>query len=123
MADKYTYDEEVVLISSGKETADAIGDAIPTEGRYTSYAQIVSPFMRETYEALARGLKPEFVVVLPNWFDDYHGERELEYNGTPYRIIRAYKAKDCSCELTVTRINAKVSNSDTLASGISGGVL
>ena len=123
MADKYTYDEEVVLISDGKETPDSIGDAIPSGGRYVSYAQIVSPFMRETYEALARGLKPEFVAVLPNWYDDYHGERELEYNGLRYRILRAYMAKDLSCELTVTRINAKVPDKGTLASGLSGGVL
>ena len=76
--------------------------------------------MRETYEAMAQGLKPEFVVVLPSWDDDYHNERFLEYNGERYSIIRAYKAKDQTCELTVTRLKASVSKSDTLASGISG---
>lgn len=121
MADRYTYDEEVVLISAVEET-NAIGDTVVTETRTVSFAQIVSPFMRETYQALAVGLRPEFVAVLPNWDDDYHGERELEYNGTRYRILRAYKAKDLSCELTCTRINASVSNSGTLASGVSGGV-
>lgn len=122
MADKYTYDEEVTLISS-KETTNAIGDTVVTETKSVSYAQIVSPYMKETYEALARGLKPEFVAVLPSWYDDYHGERVLEYNGVRYDILRAYKAKDLSCELTVTRIKAKVSDLDTLASGISGGVV
>ena len=122
MADRYTYDEEVVLISTKEET-NAMGDTVSTETRSVSYAQIVSPYMKETYEALAVGLKPEFVAVLPSWDDDYHGERELEYNGVRYRILRAYRAKDRSCELTCTRINASVSDSDTLAAGISGGGL
>ena len=122
MADRYTYDEEVVQISTKEET-NAMGDTVSTETRSVSYAQIVSPYMKETYEALAVGLKPEFVAVLPSWDDDYHGERELEYNGVRYRILRAYRAKDRSCELTCTRINASVSDSDTLAAGISGGGL
>ena len=120
MAHEYTYDEEVFLISSS-EVSNDIGDSSVSERRSASYAQIVSPYMKETYEALARGLKPEFVVVLPNWYDDYHGERQLEYLGVRYNIIRAYRAKDLSCELTVTKVNANVSELDTLASGVSGG--
>lgn len=116
---EYTFDEEVTLIS-GAESTNAVGDTVRSEQRYVSFAQIVSPFMRETYEAMAQGLKPEFVAVLPNWYDDYHGERFLEYGGVRYSIIRAFKASDMSCELTVTRLKASVSKSDTLASGISG---
>lgn len=118
MEREYTYDEEVVLIS-GEETTNAVGDTVRSEQRYVSFAQIVSPYMRETYEAMAQGLKPEFMAVLPNWYDDYHGERFLEYAGDRYSIIRAYKAKDMSCELTVTKLKASVSESDTLATGIS----
>lgn len=120
MAERYTYDEEVVLIGSTEKPTGA-GDTVSTETRTVSYAQIVSPYMKETYEALAVGLKPEFVAVLPSWDDDYNDQRELEYNGIRYRILRAYRAKDRSCELTCTRINASVSESDTLAAGISGG--
>ena len=120
MADRaYTFPEEVTLLSAA-ETTNAVGDTVRTERRSVSYAEIVSPFMRETYEAMAQGLKPEFVVVLPSWDDDYHNERFLEYNGDRYSIIRAYKAKDQTCELTVTRLKASVSKSDTLDSGISG---
>lgn len=120
MADRYTFDEEVVLIGSA-HGVDAMGDREGLEGRSVSFAQIVSPFMKETYEALAQGLKPEFVAVLPNWYDDYHGEDQLEYNGVCYKIIRAYKAKDLTCELTVTKVKAKVSELDTLVSDLSGG--
>lgn len=121
MAREYTYDEEVTLISFVEES-NSMGDTVATESKSISYAQIVSPYMKETYEALAQGLKPEFVVVLPNWYDDYHGERQLEYNGVRYNIIRAYRAKDLSCELTVTKVKANVSELGTLASGVSGGV-
>lgn len=122
MAQVYTFDEEVVLLGV-TETVNDIGDTEQVETARVSYAEIMSPYMKETYEALARGLKPEFVVVLPSWYDDYHGERQLEYNGEVYNIIRAYKAKDLTCELTVTKLKAKVSDLDTLASGAFGGVL
>ena len=121
MAREYTFSEEVTLISVTEEE-NTIGDTVQTESTCISYAEILSPYMRETYEALAQGLKPEFMVVLPSWYDDYHGEPLLEYLGIRYKIIRAYKAKDLSCELTVTRVKAKVSELDTLASGVSGGV-
>lgn len=119
MAREYTYDEEVVLIAE-TESTNEIGDPVSVPTRRSSYAEIVSPFLRETYEAMAQGLKPEFVAVLPSWDDDYHGERQLEYRGQLYNIIRAFKAQDLSCELTVTRLKAKVSKLDTLASGVSG---
>lgn len=118
---EYTYDEEVRLIQAA-EMDSASGDTVRTEQCSVSYAQIVSPYMRETYQAMAQGLKPEFVVVLPNWYDDYHGERQLEYNGVRYNIIRAYRAKDDSCELTVTKPKANVPPCGALAAGLSGGV-
>lgn len=120
-AREYTYDEEITLISVTEDTSGP-GDTIQKETKSVSYAEIVSPYMRETYQALAQGLKPEFVAVLPNWYDDYHGERQLEYQGVRYNIIRAYRARDDSCELTVTRTKANVSNLGALASGLSGGV-
>ena len=121
MARNYTFDEEVTLISAVEES-NSIGDTTRSENTYVSYAEIVSPYMKEAYEALSKGFRPEFVMVLPSWYDDYHGEHQLEYNGVRYNIIRAYKAKDLSCELTVTKIKANVSDLDTLAAGGYGGV-
>lgn len=120
MAHNYTFDEEVTLISA-EEDSNSIGDTTRSETRYISYAEIVSPYMKEAYEALSKGFRAEFVAVLPSWYDDYHGERQLEYNGVRYNIIRAYKAKDLSCELTVTKIKANVPDLGTLATGVSGG--
>ena len=107
-----------MLIGTASETINATGDVIPTHIRRVSYAEILSPMMRETYEALTLGFKPEFVAVLPSWYDDYHGEALLEYRGQLYDIRRAYRAQDLSCELTVSRFKAGASFLDAPADGV-----
>lgn len=90
-------------------------DADPDTGeeiRSLSYAQIRSVYESENYKAMAVGLKPEFKAILPYW-DDYHGEQRLEWNGTPYRVIRSFKADDGMAELTVTRLKGHVFDLDT----------
>lgn len=105
---EYTFPEEVTLVSVDEDTQE--------ENRHTSYAEFKSVSVSETYAALAAGFRPELRVILPNWDDDYHGERRLEIGdgerADSYRIIRAYKAEDQTAELTVTRLN-HVSDSDT----------
>ena len=108
----YTFPEEVTLISKTYKVNE-IGDTVSIDTERVSFAEIISPYMRETYEAMARGLKPEFVAVLPSWDDDYHGEDEIVHNNVRYRVIRAYKAPDLTCELTVMAIRARVPDSDT----------
>ena len=108
----YTFPEEVTLVSKSY-TTNEVGDTVASKREQVSFAEIVSPYMRETYEAMARGLKPDFVAVLPSWDDDYHGEDELAYNGNRYRVIRAYKAPDLTCELTVMAIRDRVPNLGT----------
>ena len=115
MAHDYTFSEDVALIAVEKGT-NSIGEITQEETKRYRYAEIISPHMKESYEAMAKGYRVEFVVVLPNWYDDYHGEEILEYKGDRYNVIRAYKAKDLTCELTVTKIKANVSDSGTLAS-------
>lgn len=92
----YTFPEEAVLVDADPDTG--------TETRYTSYAEVVSVYMSETYAAMAVGLKPDLRVILPSYDDDYHGERRLELHGLPYRVERAYRAEDGTAELTLTRL-------------------
>lgn len=96
----YTFDEEVTLVQVDEDTG--------AETRNTSYAEIVSVYQSESYAAMALGLRPEFKAILPNWYDDYHGEQRMEWRGTPYRITRAYQAEDLTAELTVTRLRSAV---------------
>lgn len=70
-------------------------------GTTTVFAEIRSVTRREFYEAQNEGLEPELVFVLRN-FADYGGQKELNYNGKRYRIIRTYVVDD-SMELTVER--------------------
>ena len=102
---EYTYDEEVTLLQVDEETGK--------ETRRRSYAEVVSLRGTETYQAMSVGLKPELMIVLPDWFDDYHGEKLVEYDGKTYRVLRAYKTEDLRAELTVYRLKAGVSDSDT----------
>lgn len=102
---EYTFPEEVTLVKHDPDTGE--------ESRHTSYAEISSVYGREAYEAMAIGLRPEFMVTLPSWYDDYHGEQRLEYHGSAYRIIRAYKTEELMAELTVSRLRPAVSETDT----------
>lgn len=96
MAREYTFPEEVTLVDFDPDTG--------AESRYTSYAEVASVFMSETYAAMAVGLRPDLRVILPSYDDDYHGEKRLELHDVPYRIERAYRAEDGTAELTLTRL-------------------
>ena len=99
----YTFPEEVTLIDKDPDTG--------TETKRVSFAEILSVYARETYAAMAVGLRPEFMVVLPSWEDDYHGEQTLIRDSIPYRIIRAFHAGDGTAELMVTRLKNFVAES------------
>lgn len=99
----YTFPEEVTLIDKNPDTGD--------ESSRVSFAQISSVYARETYAAMAVGLRPEFMVTLPSWEDDYHGEQTLIRDNIPYRIIRAFQTPDGMAELTVTRLKNFVAES------------
>ena len=43
--------------------------------------------LTEYYQATGQGLQPEIRLLIP-YERDYRGERELEYDGKRYRVIR-----------------------------------
>lgn len=98
---EYTFDEIVILITADEATGE--------ETRSRSYASIASVRGSETYQAMTVGLKPELMIVLPDWHTDYHGEQQVEYGGNPYRVLRAYQTEDGRAELTVYRLRPGVS--------------
>jgi len=58
--------------------------------------------MRESYEALSVGIKPERVFVISDYLD-YEGQKTLFYNDERYEIIRTFRKDTDELEITVTR--------------------
>ena len=102
---EYTFDEIVILITADETTGD--------ETRSRSYASIASVRGSETYQAMTVGLKPELMIVLPDWHADYHGEQQVEYGDNSYRVLGAYQTEDGRAELTVYRLRPGVSEANS----------
>lgn len=90
------------------ETPEAHGrfDA-PTETRRQVYCTVRSVGMREAYEALSHGLRPEWVFVLTHSFE-YQGEKRCEFRGIQYTVLRTYVTEADGIEITVERGNQRV---------------
>ena len=109
-----TFDDELVLIEKVSSTNE-IGDPVTTEIRTSVLCGVRSVRQSEHYAAAAHGLQPEIVFVINQY--DYSGQKDVEYSGQKYRVIRTYKAdkaKDFSdfenielvCQGVVNRANA-----------------
>lgn len=94
------YNDVITLVSIAR-AVDEIGDPVEVESTKEVFAAVRSVGMRETYEALAAGLKPELVFVLADYYD-YDDQEEIEHEGTRYRVLRTYR-KDVELEIVVTR--------------------
>ena len=73
-----------------------------TEVRRDVYCTVRSVGMKEAYEALSHGLRPELVFELTHSFE-YGGEKSCEYHGIRYSIIRTYVTEADGIEITVER--------------------
>lgn len=76
----------------------------PTEIGREVYCTVRSVGMREAYEALSHGLRPEWVFVLTHSFE-YEGEKVCEYQGVRYHVLRTYMNEADGIEITVERGN------------------
>lgn len=95
------YNDVIALIGM-TETTNAAGDTVQTETSREVFAHVKSVSMRETYEALGVGLKPELKFVLADYYD-YGGERFADYDGVRWNVMRVYRTEDDTIELTVSR--------------------
>lgn len=73
-----------------------------TETQRQVFCTVRSVGMREAYEAKAIGLSPEYVLILAHDFE-YQGEKECEFGGMRYDIIRTYITESDGIELTIQR--------------------
>ena len=93
--------EIIKLVSVVTETND-IGDSVEVPSTKEVFAKIKSVGMKEKYEALAVGLKPEMVFEISDYLD-YDGEEQIEHEGNTYKVIRTYRKTDDRLEIVVTR--------------------
>lgn len=75
-----------------------------SELRRQVFCTVRSVGMRESYEALSHGLRPEWVFVLTHSFE-YQGEKRIEYHGVEYTVLRTYVTDADGIEITVERGN------------------
>lgn len=66
------------------------------------FCTVRSVGMREVYEAMGHGLRPEIVIDLAHACE-YQGEQYAELEGVPYEIIRTYRSETNGIELTLQR--------------------
>ena len=95
----------LTLIADDNGTRGVFDESEPMERRVKCTIRSVG--MREAYEAMGHGLKPELVFQLPHSFE-YHGEKTCLYNGIKYRVIRTYITETDGIEITVERGNSNV---------------
>ena len=65
----------------------------PVAVRRTVKCQELSMNLTEIYQAGGEGLRPEAKLLIP-YDRDYHGERELEYNGERWTVLDDDPYKD-----------------------------
>ena len=98
-----------VLISF-KPDAHEVGTD-PGSARTPVQAEEMSFNQYDITEAGGTGLKPEAKILIP-MDEDYHGERELEYNGERWEVISDDPYKDYNG--VILRIRRKKGNSRKL---------
>lgn len=92
---------DVIFLIRENKIVDDYGDTIVERVKTPIFAEVRSIGMRETYEAMALGLKPELTFVLADYYD-YNEEEFIEYAETVYRVIRTYR-KSHKLEIVVTK--------------------
>lgn len=96
-----TYDHELILIAQTMQE-DEIGNQVPVETRTTILCSLQSIGRNEFYDAAASGLKPELMFTIHAY--EYKGERQVEFEGVKYNVIRTYRANFEELELTCEKV-------------------
>lgn len=90
---------DVIQLVSYTESTDAYGITSRVDTTKDVFAQVKSIGESEFYQAAASGLKPEVKFVIADYLD-YSDEKEVEWNGKRYNVLRTYR-KDNTLEITV----------------------
>lgn len=96
-----TYDYELSLIQQSY-TEDEIGNQVPVESKTIILCGLKSVGRTEFYNAAVAGLKPELIFVAHNY--EYNGEKQVEFEGNKYNVIRSYSTSFEEVELSCERV-------------------
>ena len=92
---------QIIKLIQETKTVNEYGDTEVTTTEKEVFAELRSVGMKESYEMMALGLKPEFTFVLSDYFD-YDDEEKIVYEEKFYKVIRTYR-KGINLEIVVTR--------------------
>ena len=67
--------------------------------------------MNETYQAMGLGLNPEKRLQI-SYDKDYHGERELVYEGERWKVLRVGTGETNGVYLTIQRMDGNTGDDD-----------
>lgn len=93
---------DVIKLLTITEAPNEIGDRIESISEKEVFAKVRSIGMKEKYEALNVGLKPELTFVLADYYD-YENQEFIEYESQRYKVLRTYRKETNELEIVVTR--------------------
>lgn len=96
-----TYDHELTLIDYTIEY-DEIGQQKKIETRTNILCAVKSIGRNEFYAAAQAGLKPKITFVIHGY--EYNGEKEVEFEGEKYKVIRTYMKDFEEMELVCEKV-------------------
>lgn len=91
-----------VTLYADTPTAHGVYSSVPRTGREVM-CDVQSVSRAEMYDALSRGMRPVWVLVLSD-YAEYNDEIDCLFEGKQYRIIRTYVRNDHRIELTIERM-------------------
>ena len=91
---------DVAYLCSSTITYDEVGNTVETLSKTQVFVKPQSIKMREFYQAAEVGMKPDFTLVLADYYD-YNGEKLVEYHGEMFDVLRTY-IKENRIELVLT---------------------
>lgn len=110
------YDSIATLYSYTNRFNDEYGNPVVQENGTEVFVQPRSVYQSEYYNAAQVGLKPSLTLFIANR-EDYSGEKELEFEGKRYEVIRTdWNAQRDGISLVCeekARVGRKVEDVDT----------
>lgn len=99
---------DVIFLISKTYTQNQFGQFEEVQTEHKVYCDVRSVSRAEWYDAGRLGFNPD--IAFNMFRPDYHGEEELRYKDTRYKIYRTYVARNEILELYCHKIGGIVQN-------------